>query len=366
MTKNETFLARRENPEQANPVFTGPLPDALPVWLQSKTFSAVFVLSDNNCSQYCLQYLLNALSISPPIHVFIVEPGESRKNLDTCALIWSEMQNAGLDRKSLVINLGGGVIGDMGGFCAATWKRGVDFIQIPATLLAMTDAAIGGKTGVDFNNIKNAIGVIKQPAAVFIDPVFLQSLPDRELRSGMAEIFKHAAISGELSSDWVSALAQFESSKPDWIEILTKSVSVKSAIVRDDPEENGIRMLLNMGHTVGHALESHFLDTGNPLTHGEAVAMGMICESFIAQSYNAPVPDAKLLTDYLLQIFSLPLVPANLSEKLWRFMLQDKKNASGNVRIALPDAPFSMKILSVTPADLDNSLAYYNSLRACS
>ena len=240
-----------------SPVFIGPLSDSLSVWLRSKNFSAVFVLSDNNTNRYCFSYLPKSLEDYAPVHSFVIEPGESRKNLDTCAIIWSEMKNAGLDRKALVVNLGGGVIGDMGGFCAVTWKRGVEFIQIPTTLLAMTDAAIGGKTGVDFDGIKNAVGVIRQPAAVFTDPFFLKTLPDRELRSGMAEIFKHAAISGELSSGWINSLARFESFEPDWTEILTRSVSVKTDIVRDDPEEKGVRMLLH-GSVDGWNRERHF------------------------------------------------------------------------------------------------------------
>ncbi|MCE2820874.1 MAG: 3-dehydroquinate synthase [Saprospiraceae bacterium] len=345
-----------------SPVFIGPLSDSLSVWLRSKNFSAVFVLSDNNTNRYCFSYLPKSLEDYAPVHSFVIEPGESRKNLDTCAIIWSEMKNAGLDRKALVVNLGGGVIGDMGGFCAVTWKRGVEFIQIPTTLLAMTDAAIGGKTGVDFDGIKNAVGVIRQPAAVFTDPFFLKTLPDRELRSGMAEIFKHAAISGELSSGWINSLARFESSEPDWIEILTRSVSVKTDIVRKDPEEKGVRMLLNMGHTIGHAIESVFIDSSHPLTHGEAIAVGMICESYIAQLHKITVPDKDLLTDYLLKIFELPQLSGELTETLWHLMLQDKKNASGNVRITLPDAPRSMRVLNISRSDLERGLEYYNSL----
>ncbi|MFM7400870.1 MAG: 3-dehydroquinate synthase [Bacteroidota bacterium] len=345
-----------------SPVVTGHLPDLLPVWLRSKDFSSMFVLSDSNTNRLCYSYLQKSLEGHTPVHPFVIEPGESRKNLDTCSLIWSEMKNAGLDRKSLVVNLGGGVIGDMGGFCAATWKRGIDFIQVPTTLLAMTDAAIGGKTGVDFAGVKNSIGIIRQPAAVFIDPVFLKTLPDRELRSGMAEVFKHAAIAGELSSGWISAMTQFESSEPDWIEILSRSVSVKTEIVREDPDEKGIRMLLNMGHTIGHAIESVFLDTSHPLTHGEAIAAGMICECFIAKSYNSVLPDMDLLTDYLLKIFKIPRLPEEMTEEIWLLMLQDKKNASGNVRITLPDAPRSMRILNISISDLEGSMAYYNSL----
>ncbi len=344
------------------PIFTAPLADSLPGWLHRQSFSSVFVLTDNNTRTHCLPHLLKIPDFNDTLHILTIKPGEQEKNLDSCALIWAEMKNAGLDRKALFISLGGGVVGDMGGFCAATWKRGIEFVQIPTTLLAMTDAAIGGKTGVDFMGVKNIIGVIRQPAAVFTDPVFLKTLPDRELRSGMAEVFKHAAISGELSSGWISAMAQLDSTEPDWMEILTKSVSVKIDIVRQDPEENGLRMLLNMGHTIGHAVESCLLDTGEALTHGEAVAVGMICELYIAESRGVVVPDADLLIKYLPAIFRLPRIDPGLGDSLWTLMCQDKKNASGNVRITLPDAPHSMQILNISRSDLDSSIKYYNNL----
>jgi 3-dehydroquinate synthase len=178
----------------------------------------------------------------------------------------------------------------------------------------------------------------------------------------MAEVFKHAAISGELSSGWIDSLARFESSESDWTEILTRSVSVKADIVRDDPDEKGVRMLLNMGHTIGHAIESVFLDSSHPLTHGEAIAIGMICESYIAQLHKITVPDKDLLTKYLLKIFELPQLSGELTGTLWHLMLQDKKNASGNVRITLPDAPRSMRVLNISRSDLERGLEYYNSL----
>jgi 3-dehydroquinate synthase len=343
-------------------IFIAPISDSLQAWILRRNFSSIFVLADKNTHKYCYRHLLETLSQTPPTHLFVIEPGESRKNLDTCTLIWSEMKKAGLDRNSLVINLGGGVVCDIGGFCAATWKRGVEFIHIPTTLLAMTDAAIGGKTGVDFNGIKNIIGVTKQPSAVFIDPLFLKTLPDRELKSGTAEVLKHAAISGELTAQWLHALTELDVSEPDWTEVLNKSVVVKAAIVQEDPEEKGLRMLLNMGHTIGHAIESCFLDSSEPFTHGEAIAIGMICEIFIAKSYKKAVSDSDVLIMYLLRIFELPQLDSEISEKLWPLMLQDKKNASGNVRIALPDAPHSMLVLNITKSDLENSIEYYNSL----
>ncbi|MBP6812124.1 MAG: 3-dehydroquinate synthase, partial [Saprospiraceae bacterium] len=268
-------------------IFLGPLTKAFPFWLENQPYSQVFVLCDENTRRHCLPYFLKETGLSEKITLTEIPSGESKKTLATCEKIWQTMLTAKLDRKSLVVNLGGGVIGDMGGFCAATWKRGVDFIQVPTTLLSMTDAAIGGKTGIDFQGIKNTIGVFQQPVAVFVDPVFLQTLPERELRSGYAEVIKHALIGDselarQLSDPDSFGIKLSESSDQNWLDILQKSIAVKVRVVQEDPLEKGLRMLLNFGHSIGHALESWFLKTEEPLTHGEAVYIGMVCESFFA------------------------------------------------------------------------------------
>lgn len=343
---------------QNTPISVAPLAESFPAWLSGKTYSQILLITDTHTRRHCLPVFLAQTGL--PSHTPVVEitPGEEQKNLQTCARIWSAMQQAELDRKALVINLGGGVIGDMGGFCAATWKRGVDFIQVPTTLLSMTDAAIGGKLGVDFESIKNVIGLIRQPAAVFIDPVFLKTLPARELSSGMAEILKHAAISGQLDAPWATQLPQTTDNQDLWLETLHASVAIKVQIVQEDPEEKGLRMLLNYGHTIGHAVESYFLNTTQPITHGEAVAVGMICENHLS---NAPVSAS--LESTLVSRFQLPKVPVSAIPELWAYMQQDKKNASGKVRIALPDAlPFSLKVQEITLAEVEKSIAFYNTL----
>jgi 3-dehydroquinate synthase len=282
--------------------------------------------------------------------------GESKKILATCEKIWQSMLAAKLDRKALVVNLGGGVIGDMGGFCAATWKRGVDFIQVPTTLLAMTDAAIGGKNRIDFQGIKNTIGVFQQPVAVFVDPVFLQTLPDLELRSGYAEVIKHALIGDpELARQLSESSKLSESSHTQWLDILQKSIAVKVRVVQEDPLEKGLRMLLNFGHSIGHALESWFLETKEPLKHGEAVYIGMVCESFLAGNEGLQKAVLKLGQ----QVFPHRNMDSDIFPAIWDLMLQDKKNSSGTVRMAVPDEmPFSMKIIEPTQADVERSLAF--------
>ncbi|MBL7829329.1 MAG: 3-dehydroquinate synthase [Saprospiraceae bacterium] len=335
------------------PIFIEPLETTLPEWLQTRVYSNVLIIADEHTHQFCLP-IINRLQLPVVPTLCVIPAGESFKDLDTCALIWRAMENAGLDRKALVINLGGGVIGDMGGFCAATWKRGIDFIQIPTTLLSMTDAAIGGKVGIDFHALKNVIGLIRQPAGVFIDPVFLHTLPQRELHSGMAEIVKHAAISHELDRPWVHQLPH----TPDWFETLRASVGIKVRIVEEDPHESGLRMLLNFGHTIGHALESYYLHTPSPFTHGEAITIGMICEQYLQPAQNL---HANLLKKQLMSIFKLDPIPLQAVSSLWMLMQQDKKNASGKVRIALPDAlPFTMQVLEITQADLERSLLHFN------
>jgi 3-dehydroquinate synthase len=294
------------------------------------------------------------------IHVEI-PAGENAKQLSTCAQIWQSMLDAKLDRKSLCVNLGGGVIGDMGGFCAATWKRGIDFIQVPTTLLSMTDASIGGKTGIDFQGIKNTIGIFQQPSAVFADPGFLQTLPERELRSGFAEVLKHAVIGNpalalEIKQSFLST--DMPLNLP-WNTILPASIEVKVQIVQQDPLEKGLRMLLNFGHSIGHALESWYLETDTPLTHGEAIYIGMICEAYLEGRQS--------LLDQVLSlgqnIFPRINIPETAFSALWESMQQDKKNSSGKVRLALPDEnPYSLKILEIENVDLQRSLRYYNAL----
>ncbi|MFN0173551.1 MAG: 3-dehydroquinate synthase [Saprospiraceae bacterium] len=338
-----------------SPIFLGPLAETFPFWLENQQYSQVFVLCDANTRRHCLPYFLKETGLSEKIILSEIQSGESEKTLATCEKIWQSMLAAKLDRKALVVNLGGGVIGDMGGFCAATWKRGVDFIQVPTTLLSMTDAAIGGKTGIDFQGIKNTIGVFQQPVAVFVDPVFLQTLPERELRSGYAEVIKHALIG---DSELTDSLTLSETiSQLNGLAILQKSIAVKVRVVQEDPLEKGLRMLLNFGHSIGHALESWFLETEDPLTHGEAIYIGMVCESFLAGNESLQKAVLKLGQ----QIFSHRNMGPGIYPAIWEMMLHDKKNSSGTVRIAVPDEyPFSLKIIEPAQSDVERSLAYYN------
>lgn len=347
-------------------ILLGPVAETLPAWLSGRRYSGMLVLTDRNTQHHCWPRVRTFLppSASAPLSI---EPGERRKTMDTCELLWRGMFAAQLDRQALVINLGGGVLGDMGGFCAATYKRGVDFVQVPTTLLAMTDAAIGGKLGIDFQGLKNALGVFKNPAAVLVDPAFLDTLPPRELRSGFAEVLKHARIGDPAL--WAKLLTAAPLHAPghvpvaanDWFGVLRDSIAVKVRVVTEDPLEKGIRALLNFGHTVGHAIESFFLESDAPLTHGEAVAIGMICEALPMEN-DGSAHDGSM-ERLILNCYGHRPIPEPAFPRLWELMLQDKKNASGAVRMAVPDAePFSMRLLDLSRPDMERRLRYYNRL----
>ncbi|GAB4500171.1 MAG: 3-dehydroquinate synthase [Saprospiraceae bacterium] len=337
-------------------IYLGDLRENFPAWLRQRAYSQFFILTDENTRRDCLKVFLEKTDLAEEAKIAEIPAGEHFKTLATCQQIWQQMLDARLDRRALVVNLGGGVIGDMGGFCAATWKRGVDFVQVPTTLLAMTDAAIGGKLGIDFQNVKNTIGVFQNPTAVFVDSVFLKTLPECELRSGFAEVIKHAFI-GDSQLSVPSNRDQL--SESSWLNILRASIAVKVRVVQEDPLEKGLRALLNFGHTIGHALESYFLTTNEPLTHGEAVAIGMICESQVGH-----LEKLEEVVEIVRSHFPHRPIPESAFPEIWNRMQQDKKNAAGKVRMALPgEGPFSMQILEPSREEIEQSLLFYNSLK---
>lgn len=236
----------------------------------------IIAIVDENTAPY-----LEELHLITDINIDAIQipSGEMHKNIQTVAAIWKDLTDNRFRRDGLVINLGGGVITDMGGFAAATYKRGVDFINIPTTLLAMVDAAIGGKTGIDFFDFKNQIGLIKEARAVFCDVTFLQTLPREELMSGFAEVLKHGLIADSKYFDYCT-YTDFDKLK--WEKVVQGSIRIKEGIVVQDPNEKGTRKLLNFGHTIGHAIESLRLEQGKPVLHGFAVVAGMLIETKIA------------------------------------------------------------------------------------
>jgi 3-dehydroquinate synthase len=316
------------------------------------------VLVDNNTLIHCYPLIE---SILPPHFVINVASGEKHKDLSTCNGIWEEMTYHQMDRDSLLVNLGGGVIGDMGGFCAATYKRGISFINVPTTLLAQVDASIGGKLGVDFQGFKNHIGVFQEPERVFICPEFLNTLPTKELRSGFAEVIKHALIKD--ARHWDKLVENRWNLQP-WHHHIQHSVYIKNQIVEEDPSENGIRKLLNFGHTVGHAVERHYLHEPDPLLHGEAIAIGMICEAHLSTVKQGLSKDQlEIISNYIISNYGKVDIPVEELNAITKNVLQDKKNVHGRIMCTLlTEIGEAVYNEPVTLSEIEESLHFYKSL----
>lgn len=320
-------------------------------------YSKIVVLVDHNTRQHCLPLFSSLIGQEYPI--IEITPGELHKNLETCSMIWEAMMDHEMDRHSLLINLGGGVIGDMGGFCASTYLRGIDFIQIPTTLLSQVDASIGGKLGVDFNLLKNSVGLFNNPQAVIVDPAYLKTLSKQEVRSGFAEVFKHALIADKHL--WDDLKKHTDLSNIDWSPILARSLKIKQTIVEVDPFEKGLRKALNFGHTIGHAVETFSLKTNHPLLHGEAIALGMVCESWLSNQMGS-LTDQELqdITTFIKAIYP----PYHLEESsfptILQYMKKDKKNRDGAINFTYLSSIGTAKINQTADTDLIcASMRYY-------
>ena len=335
----------------------------LNTYISSYKPSTVFILVDENTNENCLPTLLQELATTLPIEIIEIEAGEENKNLDTCTGVWNALTELGADRKSLLINLGGGVITDLGGFVASVFKRGIAFVNIPTTLLSMVDASVGGKTGVDLGVLKNQIGLFSNPEMVLIDPNYLKTLSERELRSGLAEIIKHGLIYDK--NLWNKATSFKELSVPNLSSLIHRSIEIKNEVVIQDPKEVGIRKILNFGHTLGHAIESYFLEseTKENLTHGEAIAIGMITEAYISKSLlNFPSEELNNIKKSILEIFKKVHIETADYDAIIALLIHDKKNVGGQVNFVLLTDFEKYKLdCKVDNALLIKSLDYYNS-----
>lgn len=299
-------------------------------------YSKIIVLVDENTNNYCLPNFLPRLPTEVEIEIIEIEAGEEMKNVATCLELWQTLMDLGADRRSIILNLGGGVVTDLGGFVACTFKRGIDFIHIPTTLLAMVDAAIGGKNGVDLGQLKNQIGVIKEPKAVVIDTIFLTTLPPREMRSGLAEMLKHGLIYDKNYWDEIKNVSNLNTNDLD--RLIYKSVQIKNKIVSQDLAEKGIRKSLNFGHTLGHAIESYFLENENKptLLHGEAIAIGLILESYLSLELHLITKEEYAeIKYYISDIFEPVAFTSEDVEKIISLLIFDKKNEFGKIQFAL-------------------------------
>jgi 3-dehydroquinate synthase len=332
--------------------------------IEKGDYSRFFILTDEFTSVHCLPLLQSHLThLEDRYDIIEVSAGEESKNIDFCAGIWKNLIDFGADRHSLLINLGGGVIGDMGGFAASTFKRGIDFVQVPTTLLSQVDASVGGKTGIDFDNIKNIIGTFASPKAVFIEPAFLKTLPERQILSGLAEMLKHGLIVDAAYWDDLKANAADLSVPTD--EMIYQSVLIKNKVVVDDPFEKGFRKCLNFGHTVGHAIETYSLNNDEQyLTHGEAVAIGMVCEAWIShKKAGLPADDLKEITSVLLNLYPKYTFDQSCYPVLHGFMKSDKKNQGDHINCTLLTRIGECSINNICSEDeLCDSLNYYRSL----
>jgi len=332
-------------------------------FIQTASYTKILILTDRNTNIHCLPVMLEAMPGFDGYDIIEVDEGEENKNIDFCVGIWKMMLDFGADRQSLLINLGGGVVTDMGGFAASTFKRGIDFIQVPTTLLSQVDASVGGKTGIDLDHVKNIVGTFAQPKAVFISTKFLDTLEHRQLVSGFAEVIKHGLI---FDRDFYERIKASDVSRLSAADI-HHSVSIKNEVVTQDPTEKGLRKILNFGHTIGHAIEGYSLaHDARPLLHGEAIAVGMICEAYLAHRVNGLTKEA---LDDIVRTFRTHFPDYAyhnaIYDELVTLMKNDKKNIGDRIGFALLNRIGQCDIDVFVPHELiRESLDFYRILIA--
>ena len=309
---------------------------ALSQLINNKNYSKIVLFVDENTAKHCLNYVMQWLAFDIPFEIIEIEPGEENKTIETCTAVWETLVEMNVDRKALLINVGGGMICDLGGFVASTYKRGIDFVNIPTSLLAMVDASVGTKTGVNLGGLKNMVGSFSQPQMVLIDTAFLETLPGNQMRSGLAEMFKHGLIAD--ASYWNQLKNLSELTTEDLLLLIYHSVSIKNEIVLQDPFEENVRKLLNFGHTLGHVIEtySHSGKGIQPLLHGEAIAIGMILEAHISYKKNLLTKNSYLeIKETLNLMFESIVFTKNDIEICTHLLIHDKKNVNGVVQFTL-------------------------------
>lgn len=307
-----------------------------------------FVLADTNTLAKCYPFLSINLEFLAEAEIFEIDSGEDQKNIDIAKELWAALAEHKADRHAVLINLGGGVISDLGGFVASSYKRGISFINVPTTLMAQVDASIGGKVGVNMNDLKNMIGYFKNPDAIFIYPGFLRSLDEKQIISGWAEVVKHALITDP--EIWKKIQKLNPKNINDWDNIILQSVNIKSQIVETDFYESSIRKNLNFGHTIGHAIEGLFLENyENVVLHGEAIAAGMICESFLSfKKGKIKKEELDQISSYILKYFPVIKLDDLDYHRIMELITNDKKNMKNKINFSL--------LNSIGAATLDKSI----------
>jgi len=342
-------------------VFGNGVFNAITAFLKKKSYASYFIICDENTLQHCMPVLITSCPLLAEAAVIEIESGEESKSFEFCAHILQTLVEEKAGKDSLVINLGGGVVSDLGGFTASIYKRGIDFINIPTSLLAMADASVGGKTGIDFAGIKNSVGTFNQPVSVFVSTAFLNTLPQAHYKNGLAEIYKIALVNDKALWKHLASGSYVANAG----ELIEKSIALKNKIVLKDPFDKGMRKVLNFGHTIGHALESLLLNTGNSLLHGEAVVVGMIVESHIAyQKKMITKPVLTEITTQLTAAFGLKEVSHVGLAEIINVIKHDKKSLAGKMLFALVNNIGSCTWdIAVTTGQVEKALAYYNALK---
>lgn len=329
-------------------------------FLKDYNFSKIVVLVDENTIAHCYPQLVSGIPAFEKAEIIELESGEENKTIEICTQLWLTLEELGVDRKSLIVNLGGGVIGDMGGFVASTFKRGIPFINIPTTLLAQVDAAVGGKVGVDLNYLKNLVGLFSNPLAVFVDSAFLHTLNEKQRLSGFVEMLKHALIADTVY--WKKLKTANLQTLDDFNTLIETSIHIKNKIVLTDPYEKNIRKMLNFGHTVGHAVETCFLEQQQPILHGEAIAVGIICESFLSHKLlGLSTNELKEIVDIIVaNYFPIALCEQQI-DHIVELMFHDKKNTGGQINFSLLSSIGTCEINQTIPTTelLKEALNYY-------
>ena len=309
--------------------------EALSQKITTKKYSSVFVLVDTHTEQYCLERFFENCPLEID-GVLTMNAGEENKNLSTCEYLWNELSDQGADRNSSLINLGGGVVTYLGGFVACTFKRGIDFYNIPTTLLSMVDASVGGKTGIDLGALKNQIGIIREPQEVVIETGWLQTLPEDELRSGFAEMLKHGLIANPNYWKTLQSLTSLSSSSLE--PFIKTSIDEKTKVVLEDPYEKGLRKILNFGHTLGHAIESYYLTHKDKsrLLHGEAIAIGMVMEAYLATHCSGlDAAEADEIKKTFAAFYPQIDITFEDQNEILKLLRHDKKNKAGRINFVL-------------------------------
>ncbi|WP_405605100.1 3-dehydroquinate synthase [Polaribacter sp. Asnod1-A03] len=327
--------------------------------IEKNNYSTIFIVVDENTFEHCYPKFIQNLNTDKKIEVIEIESGEINKNLETCIGVWNAITELGGDRKSLLITLGGGVITDLGGFVASCFKRGIDFVNIPTTLLSMVDASVGGKTGVDLGVLKNQIGLFANPEMVIVDTDYLKTVTEREIKSGTAEIIKYGVTYDTNLFNEIKNNPKLQIS-----DLIFRSIEIKNEVVLQDPKEKNLRKILNFGHTLGHAIESFYLESEDKenLTHGEAIAIGMVCECYMSEKLlGFPSEKVNEVKEVVLSIYNkINLLKEDFAD-IMELLKHDKKNVNGQVNFVLLNDFEDYKIdCKVPEALIVESMEFYN------